>query len=232
MVCAIVQARMGSTRLPGKVMADLGGRPVLAHVLDRASHIVDVDKVILAIPDTPADDALLVIGRDAGVAVVRGDADDVLNRFHAAAHAHAATVVVRITADCPLLDPAVSSRVVRRFIQGDADYVSNIHPPSYPDGYDTEVLSMAALDAAWSEAADRYEREHVTPFIWRRPDRFRLANVSADRDRSSWRLTIDTAEDLRTLREIWSRCGSHSTIGLDEIVALQAREPRLLRTTS
>jgi spore coat polysaccharide biosynthesis protein SpsF (cytidylyltransferase family) len=231
-VAAIVQARIGSTRLPGKVLADLCGRPVIEHVLQRASQIAGIDAVVLAVPASSSDDALAEVGRRAGVIVVRGNADDVLDRYRAAAYASGAAAIVRITADCPLLDPAVSSQVVSRFVKGDVDYVSNIHPPSFPDGYDTEAFSLAALDTAWSEASDPYEREHVTPFIWRRPDRFTLANVSADQDRSTWRLTVDTADDLRALRDIWSRFAPESIIGLNDIIALQAEEPRLVPTTS
>ena len=219
---------MGSSRLPGKVLADLGGRPVLAHVLQRASQIRDIDQTVLAIPTGPEDDVLEEVGRRAGVTTVRGDAADVLNRYHAAAQATAADAVVRVTADCPLLDPRVSSMVVDRFRSGGVDYVSNIHPPTYPDGYDTEIVSAAALDAAWREARDPYEREHVTPFIWQRPDRFRIANVAAAENRSSWRLTLDTDSDLAALRRLWARLADVPTFGIADVATLAAREPDLI----
>jgi spore coat polysaccharide biosynthesis protein SpsF (cytidylyltransferase family) len=222
---------MGSTRLPGKVLADLGGRPVLAHVLQRAARIGGVDRVLLAVPDTASDDVLAHAGAALGVDVVRGAADDVLSRYQAAATAAGADVIVRITADCPLLDPVVSSAVVQRFLLGDVDYVSNIHPPSYPDGCDTEVFTIDALSTAWREAADAFEREHVTPFIWRRPDRFKLANVADACDRSSWRLTVDTEDDLTALRRIWSLM-PEAQFGIAEVIALEAREPQLVQKTS
>ena len=212
---------MGSARLPGKVLADIGGRPALAHVLERAAMIDPGATLVLAIPVAADDDVLVEVGTKAGALVVRGSADDVLDRFHLAAERTGADAIVRITGDCPLLDPAVSARVVARFRVGDVDYVSNAHPPTYPDGYDTEVMASAALDAAWREAALPYEREHVTTFIWQRPDRFRCANVADEVDRSSWRLTLDTADDLANLRRLHQQLGARGAFGLAEIVALR-----------
>ena len=213
---------MASSRLPGKVLAEISGRPVIDHVLRRAARIDGVHQVVLAVPDSPGDDVLERVGKAAGFAVFRGDATDVLNRYHDAAAGHGADAVVRITADCPLLDPAVSALVVRRFAAGDVDYVSNVNPPTYPDGYDTEVFSTNALNIAWTEAIDPYEREHVTPFIRRRPDRFRLANVADPADRSSWRLTVDTEADLAALRSIWARMPDEQ-FGFADVIALEAR---------
>ena len=222
---------MGSTRFPGKVLADLGGRPALAHVLERAALIDGTAALVLAIPLDKADDDLAAAGERAGVIVVRGSTEDVLDRFRGAATAVRAEAVVRITADCPLLDPAVASRVVTRFARGDCDYVSNVHPPTFPDGYDTEVVSAQVLDTAWREARDPYDREHVTTFIWQRPGRFRCANVADDVDRSSWRLTLDTADDLEHLRRIHRRLRARDAFGLEQIVALAGEEPALVHTT-
>ena len=222
---------MGSSRLPGKVLAEISGRSVVDHVLRRAERIAGVDAVVLAVPDSADDDVLARAGEDAGVPVVRGDATDVLNRYHDAAIASGAAAVVRITADCPLIDPQVSALVVQRFKEGDVDYASNTHPPTYPDGYDTEVFSAAALTAAWREATDPFEREHVTPFIWRRPDRFRLANVADRADRSSWHLAVDTSADLAALRQLWVRMPDEQ-FGIAEVIALEAREPQLVRRKS
>lgn len=220
-IAIIVQARMASARLPGKVLADLGGRPVLAHVLQRAALIDREATLVLAIPSAASDDPLAEIGRQAGALVVRGSAEDVLDRYHQAAEETSADAIVRITADCPLLDPVVSARVVARFRAGGVDYVSNTHPPTYPDGYDTEVVSAAALDAAWRDARDPSEREHVTTFIWRRPGRFRCANVADHVDRSSWRLTLDTPDDLENIRKLYGRLGGGGIAGLAQIIALR-----------
>ena len=222
---------MGSSRLPGKVLAEINGRPVVDHVLRRAARIEGVDEVVLAVPDGDADQVLARAGADAGVRVVRGDATDVLNRYYDAAIASGADAIIRITADCPLIDPNVSALVVRRFSEGDVDYASNTHPPTYPDGYDTEVFSTEALTAAWREAADPFEREHVTPFIWRRPARFRIANVADRTDRSSWNLTVDTAADLSAVRDLWTRM-PHEHFGIADVIALEAREPQLVRRKS
>jgi spore coat polysaccharide biosynthesis protein SpsF (cytidylyltransferase family) len=220
-IVTVVQARVGSARLPGKVLADLGGRPVLAHVLERAALIDPDATLVLAIPAGPSDDPLVEVGLSAGALIVRGSAEDVLDRYHQAAERTNADAVVRITADCPLLDPAVSSRVVARFRAGDVDYVSNVHPSTYPDGYDTEVISSAALDAAWHEAVDPYEREHVTAFVWQRRGRFRCANVADDVDRSSWRLTLDSPEDLENLRQIYQQLRTRGAFGLAHVIALR-----------
>jgi spore coat polysaccharide biosynthesis protein SpsF (cytidylyltransferase family) len=118
--------------------------------------------------------------------------------------------------------------VLARFLDEGADYASNVHPPTFPDGYDTEVVTAEALRAAWREAVDPFEREHVTPFIWRRPDRFRLANVAADVDRSAWRLTLDTEADLARIRAIWRRAGADPMFGLQRVAELVAREPAIL----
>ena len=221
---------MGSSRYPGKVLADLGGRPVVQRVLDRAAAIPGVNAVVLAIPEGADDDPLEAAARRLNVQVVRGHATDVLSRYCAAARETNADAIVRVTADCPLLDPEISGRVVERFHAGGADYVSNTHPPTFPDGYDTEVVTRAALDTASRDARDPYEREHVTPFIWRRPERFRLVNVADSEDRSWWRLSVDTEADLDRVRAIWSRLGDRA--GLADVAGLLDREPHLLGKTS
>jgi spore coat polysaccharide biosynthesis protein SpsF (cytidylyltransferase family) len=223
-VVAVVQARLGSARLPGKVLAEIAGRSVLAHVLSRAKRIPRVNTVILAIPEGTADDPLAAAAAAEGVTVVRGSSHDVLDRYHTAAAAADADVIVRVTADCPLLDPSVSGDVVERFLQGDVDYVSNVDPPTFPDGYDTEVIARSALQRAWREATDPFEREHVTPYIRRRPDEFRLANVRALTDRSNWRLTLDTEDDLRRLRRVFALAGGSEPGYGDVIRVVQADE--------
>lgn len=223
---------MGSSRLPGKVLADLGGRMVIDHVLARARRIAGVAETVLAIPDTPEDDPLEVAAARHQVPVVRGHATDVLDRYYVAARARHADAIVRLTADCPLLDPRVSAQVVERFADGGVDYVSNIHPATYPDGFDTEILTWQSLATAWRDAKDPFEREHVTPFIWRRPQRFRVANVADSNDRSSWRLTIDTASDLEALRCLAARLDDADRAGISEIAAVVARHPQLVRRTS
>jgi glutamate-1-semialdehyde 2,1-aminomutase/spore coat polysaccharide biosynthesis protein SpsF len=230
MIAAIVQARMGSSRLPGKTLADVAGRPMLARLVERARRIDGVEAVIIATTEQPADDAIVAFATAAGLPVHRGSETDVLDRVHGAAARFGASVVVRITPDCPLLDPAVAGQVVRRFREaaGRLDYVSNTQPPTFPDGQDTEVFSFAALDTAWREARLGSEREHVTPFIWKQPQRFRLANVAHVPDLSHLRWTVDEPADLEFVRAVYRRLGAEQPFGLEDVLELLAREPALL----
>lgn len=228
-VIAVVQARLGSTRLPGKALLDLAGRPMLSHVLARAAAIPGVDAVVLATTTAPEDAALADLARGAGVACVRGSVDDVLDRFRQAIAEHPCDAVVRITADCPLLDPEVSGRVVAAYRAERVAYASNVHPPTYPDGLDTEVISAAALEIAWREAREGSEREHVTPFVWSRPERFRPVNVAAERDLSHLRFTVDDARDLALVREVYAALAAGDRLfGLDDVLNLLGARPELI----
>jgi len=232
-IIAVVQARLGSTRLPGKALLDLGGRPMLERVLARAAAVPGVDEVVLATTVSPDDAALAELARAAGIACVRGSVHDVLDRFHATLAAHPADAVVRITADCPLLDPEVSGRVVGEYRRraGAVDYVSNVHPPTYPDGLDTEVIAVAALESAWREASSQSDREHVTPYIWSRPERFRLAGVDAPEDLSGHRWTVDDARDLAFVREVYRRLAPPGAppapFGMDAVIDLLRACPKI-----
>ena len=230
MIAAIVQARMGSSRLPGKTLADIAGRPMLARLVERARRIEGVDAVIIATTGRPADDAIVAFAETAGLPVHRGSERDVLDRVHGAAARFGASVIVRVTPDCPLLDPVVASCVLARFREaaGRLDYVSNTQPPTFPDGMDTEVISVAALATAWREARLPSEREHVTPFIWKQPQRFRLANVVHAEDLSHLRWTVDDAADLEFARAIHARLGADRVFGMNDVLALLRREPALL----
>lgn len=206
-VVAIIQARMGSSRLPGKVMKKLAGTPMIGHVVERALRIDGVDQVVVATTRHRRDEPLVrFLSETTDILVVRGPETDVLARYVQAAEEAEAETVVRLTADCPLICPAVSTRVVREFLTrpGDWDYVSNTLRRTYPRGLDTEVVSFDALTLAHREAHETGDREHVTPFIRRQPDRFRVRNVSDDTDRSWWRLTVDTREDLDLVSRVYS----------------------------
>ncbi len=193
---AVIQARMGSTRFPGKVLADLGGRPMLAHVVEQVKASGTVDQVVVATTVDPGDDAVARLAVHMGAAVVRGPVEDVLTRFVAAAREFSADVVVRITADCPLVDPALVDAVVRRRAETGADYASNVTPPTYPDGYDVEVLTRSCLERLHRETATRAEREHVTLRVRKHLEEFRTATVRAPLDLSQLRVTVDYPEDL------------------------------------
>ncbi len=228
-VLAIVQARVGSTRLPGKALLPIAGRPMLAHVLERTRAIPGVDEVALATTIRHDDDALADLARRLGVPCVRGSVDDVLDRFHAALGAHPASAVARVTADCPLLDPDVSGRVVAEYLRGGVDYASNVEPPTFPDGLDTEVFSAVALERAWREADRPSDREHVTPFL-RRPDNgFIRRNVVGERDLSSHRWTVDEPRDLDFARAVYAALDpdGRRIFGMPEVLALLRKRPEL-----
>lgn len=197
---ALVQARMGSSRLPGKVLRLLAGRPMIDWVLTRAARAKSLDRVVLATSDHPRDDALVAHVRGLGFAVERGSETDVLARFAGAAQAQGAGVVVRITADCPLIDPGLIDAVVALRAQSGADYASNTDPASFPDGLDVEVFTAAALARAAAGASAAFDREHVTPFLRRDP--FRRAVLCHDTDLSGLRWTVDEAADLAVVDQL------------------------------
>ncbi len=203
---ALVQARLGSTRLPGKVLREVHGRPLLDWMLERLALARSLDGVVLLTSGSPKDDPLAEWARARGVALFRGSEVDVLDRYHRAAQEHGAGTVVRLTADCPLIDPAVIDRVVGAMhaSPGALDYVANTCPPpaTFPDGMDVEVFSAAALERAWREARDPLHREHVTFEFWRGPGDYRILRVDHPEDLSDVRVTVDHADDLEAVERI------------------------------
>lgn len=193
---------MGSARLPGKVMMDVGGKPLLWHVLDRARHIAGCDDVVLATTHSQEDLQLLELADTYGIPQYAGSEHDVLDRYYQVARKWKADTVIRVTGDCPLLDPFVSQRVLGVFHASGAEYASNIAPPTFPHGLDTEVVSFDTLEQGWRDARLKTEREHVTQFIRRRPDRYQMVNVRSDKDLSSHRWTVDHWEDLIFVRKV------------------------------
>jgi spore coat polysaccharide biosynthesis protein SpsF len=206
---AIIQARMGSTRMPEKVLLEIRGAPVLAHVVNRTRRARLVDSVVVATTTLPADDAIEALARDAGWPLVRDSASDLLDRYTVAARAHDADIVVRITSDCPLVDPQLVDDVVQALATTGADYASNtLEPRTYPRGLDVEAITRAALERANAEDTNPTWREHAPPYIYRHPERFRLARVASPEDLSDHRWCVDTAEDLDLVRRIYDALGS------------------------
>lgn len=226
-IVAIIQARMASTRLPGKVMVDLGGKALLEQVVNRARQAQRVNQVVVATTDQPADDAVAHFCAGAGIPFFRGSENDVLDRFYQTARHFGADVVVRLTADCPLLDPKVIDLVIDAFVKVNGDYTSNTLQPTYPDGLDTEVFRFSALEKAWNEATLKSEREHVTPYLYKHPELFKLANVANDVDYSTLRWTVDEPADLLLARRIYALLGENQGSGMTEILALFANHPEL-----
>ncbi len=207
---AIIQARMTSSRLPGKVLADLGGKPLIERMIARVRRARALDAIWLATTAKTTDDPLATLCDRLGVPVHRGDEHDVLARFLGAARAAEADIVVRLTADCPMSDPALIDEIVADYGKGGADYVSNVLVRTYPDGLDVEVFSCAALEDAAANATEPFHREHVTPWLQTgfRPGlatgRFRVRHVVNDIDLGVMRWTVDEAEDLDLIRKLFA----------------------------
>lgn len=225
-VLGVIQARAGSSRLPGKILMPLAGQPMLARVVERLRRATRLDEVVVATTVEPADDAVLNLCRSRGWPCFRGSQDDVLDRFHGAAREHQGDVIVRVTADCPLIEPAVVDRVVQAYLEAqDVDLVCNVWPRrTFPRGLDTEVFRRAALERAWREDHNPAWREHVTTFLYRRPDLFRLATVENAQDYSEHRWTVDTAEDLALARAIYDHFG-HDRFVWGEVLRLLEQHP-------
>jgi len=226
---AVIQVRLGSTRLPGKALADLAGRPLLAHVVERARAIPGITEAVLATTVNRTDDPLVAFARDSDIGCIRGSEADVLDRFFVAARETKAEAIVRVTSDCPLLDPAVSGKVLEEYMRRvGVDYVSNVHPPTYPDGLDTEVISAEALGTAAHEAYLASDREHVTPYVWSRPERFRTVNVEHAENLSGHRWTVDTPADLEFVRAVFETLGpAAGRPGMAEVLKVLAERPAL-----
>lgn len=209
-IVAIVQARMGSTRLPGKVMMDLLGAPVLVRDVNRLQRSKLLDEVVIATTILPADDQIVSLCEDQGWSYFRGDESDVLDRYYQAAQAFEADVIVRVTSDCPMIDPEIVDVVIRAFLDiPGIDYVSNILPPrTFPRGLDTEVMTFEALERAWTEDEDPNLREHVTPYVYQNPEKFQAHGVVNDIDLSPHRWTLDTPEDLLFIRTVYEHFGN------------------------
>lgn len=229
-VC-VVQARFGSKRLPGKVLEPIGSAPMLVRVLDRLRRAATLDEIIVATTSAASDDAVAKVANFAGVKVVRGSQFDVLDRYHDALLASSsASVIVRVTADCPFIDPDLVDLVVRERADHNADFVANRlpppHPRTYPVGLDVEVCTAIALDRAWREAAAPHHREHVMPYLYENPDLFVIRVLQLDNDLSHYRWTVDTVEDLDAVRRLDALVGPEP-FGWHDVLKVAADNPRI-----
>lgn len=224
----IVQARMSSTRLPGKVLIPVRNTPLLEHQLERIRRAREADEVCVATTTGKVDDPIAALCSRLGVALFRGPEEDVLSRYVGAAERSGADVVVRVTADCPLIDPEIVDRVVRFYKDhpGEYDYVSNVLRRTYPRGMDTETFSREVLEEVSRLAASPEEREHVTLRLYTRPDRYRLANVEHGEDLSGHRWTVDTPEDLELVRRILEALlPTCPRFTMEDVLGVLARNP-------
>ncbi len=228
-VLAILQARASSSRLPGKVLAPILGQPMLMRQIERLRRAQTIDRLVVATSDDASDDALAQLCAELGVGCHRGSLNDVLARFHGACGEFGpARHIVRLTGDCPLIDPAIVDLVIRHHLASGADYTTNAVQPTWPDGQDVEVMRAEALQRAFVEGVLPSEREHVTPYIHKHPERFRIEHVKGDQDLSALRWTVDEAADLAMVREVYAALYPvNPEFGFDDVMALLKRRPQL-----
>lgn len=225
-ILTLLQARTSSTRLPGKVLLPLLGQPMILRQIERIKRAKLIGTLCLVTSTDPSDDELAEVVARAGVAVFRGSLDDVLDRFYAATRQYPADIVVRLTGDCPLADPAIIDAAIQHFIDSGVDYLNNCQPATYPDGLDVEVFRLAALEEAWEHAALPSQREHVTPYIHGQPERFRLGAIRNDQDLSALRLTVDESADFTLVERIYTALyPTKPDFALADILALLDNHP-------
>lgn len=228
MILGILQARATSSRLPGKVLKPLLGRPMMLRQLERLQRARLIDLWIVATSDDASDDGVVEACAEAGVACFRGSLADVLDRFYQAARLHRPDHVVRSTADCPLADPAILDRVIAHHVAGGFDYSSSGLERTLPDGLDAEVFRFEALEAAWRDARLPSEREHVTTYLYHHPERFRLGSLRHPVDLSALRLTVDEPADFELVTRLYEALHpADPRFGLDAVMAHLAAHPEL-----
>ncbi len=226
MIPAILQARTSSRRLPGKVLKPILGRPMLERQIERLRRARRIGRLVVATSDDVSDDAIAALCSSVGVECFRGSLEDVLDRFYHAARRLAARAVVRLTGDCPLADAAVIDQLIDLHTTGDYDYTSNALTRTYPVGLDAEVMNLHCLESAWREAELASEREHVTPFIYHHPERFRLGNLAQPTDLSHLRWVVDEPADLAFVSAVYAALyPDKPAFETSDIVALLAQRP-------
>lgn len=230
-VVCIIQARMGSSRLPGKVLKEICGRPMLDWVVTRASRARLLDKTLVATTVSAADNPLAELCEERGVDCFRGSEFDVLDRYYQAARAAKADIVVRLTADCPLIDAGLIDAVIQALINQEADFAANRLPPphhrTYPIGLDVEAARFSALELAWRRADQPYEREHVMPFLYDPAHGFKVVVMDHEADRGACRWTVDTAEDLRFVRRVVEHFGCRDDFSWLDVLELIGNAPEI-----
>jgi spore coat polysaccharide biosynthesis protein SpsF len=243
---AIIQARMGSSRLPGKVLLDIAGKPMIQRVIERSRRARMLDSVTVATTTDTSDEPVAVFAASMGVACTRGSLHDVLDRYYRAAQTHGADIVIRITGDCPVIDPALIDLAVHTLLDGGYDFVANRLPPpftrTFPIGLDVEVCTFSALERAWREADQSFHREHVMPFIYEgvtlnpengsllsgfSPRGFKIAVFNHTPDYGSLRWTVDTLEDLEMIRRVFDALEDKNNFTWYDLLSLIQRYPEL-----
>ncbi|MBA4407773.1 acylneuraminate cytidylyltransferase [bacterium] len=223
---------MGSTRLPGKILKELSNKPMLWHIVNRLSHSKIIDEVIVATTDLPEDDEVQKFCETNNVLFYRGSSEDVLSRYYETALKFNAEIIIRITSDCPVIDPIIIDTMLEYYFQenesGRLGYLSNVHPRTFPRGLDTEIFTFTALGKTYNEATQDYEREHVTPYIYNHPELFSIKNFANEKDYSFHRWTVDTREDFMLIDEIYKALYRKDELFLfEDIIKLFERRPDL-----
>ena len=229
-IIAIIQGRMGSSRLPGKVLADVHGRPMVSWMLERIAASNLLDEIVFATTNSPVDDELVRwLKANSDVAIFRGSENDLVDRYYQCCAEFGGDIVVRITADDPLKDATIIDKAISMFVtDGRYDYVSNCIRPTYPEGLDIEVFSSPALERVWQEATLASDREHLTSYMINNPRRFSLGNFCYERDLSAWRWTVDKPKDLELIRHILGRFSHQPCVNFKTIVEYLDHHPELV----
>jgi spore coat polysaccharide biosynthesis protein SpsF len=237
-IAIIIQARMGSSRFPNKILMPIAGKSIIEHMVERVTAARCAELVIVATTTNASDDLVADLCAKKKITCFRGHPTDLLDRHYIAGKSFGADAVVKIPSDCPLIDPSVIDKVLTFYKQhrSEYDYVSNLHPASYPDGNDVEVMSMTALKTAWKEAHRDFEREHTTPFLWENPDRFRIGNVAWESglDYSmTHRWTLDYEEDYEFIRMVYDALYfKNPSFGINDILNLLQQNPKIKEVNS
>jgi len=232
-IVTVIQARIGSSRLPGKVILPLADKPLLIRMYERVASSEYAGKIVVAITEDPEDNELFQLCKQNNIEVFRGNTFDLLDRHYQVAKKNNAYTVIKIPSDCPLIDPKIIDKVILYYINNKErfDFVSNLHPSSYPDGNDVEIMSFKALEDAWINANKDFEREHTTPYIWENPDKFRIGNVLWKKNvdySMTHRFTIDYKEDYEFIKKVYDELYyDNNSFGLDEILNLLELKPEI-----
>ena len=236
-IVTVIQARMSSSRLPGKVMLPILGQPLLYRMIERVKAAELIGQLVIATSTNPEDDEIEKFCEEENLVCYRGHLTDLLDRHYQVAKNYKAEAVVKIPSDCPLIDPKIINKVLQKFIDHDEyDFVSNLHPATYPDGNDVEIMSFEALEYAWRDASKDYEREHTTPFIWEHDENFGIGNVEWETGldySATHRWTIDFPEDYEFIRKVYSELyAGNPLFTLKDILDLLKQKPKIAEINS
>jgi spore coat polysaccharide biosynthesis protein SpsF len=231
-ITVMIQARTGSSRLSGKVLSQIENKPMIWHVINRVKKIESVQQIALITTEKESDQVLLDIAKNEDIIGFAGDTTNVLNRHYQCALKISADPIIRITSDCPIIDPYLVEEMLQFFLTHNYDYVSNIHPATYPDGLDVEIFSFQTLEKTFLDAKLNSEKEHVTPYMEKHPELFNIFNFENNEDLSHIRLTVDQKEDLELIQNLYSVMSPKNDFGLNEIKDIFSKNPELFRINS